>query len=130
MAHGAPRSSDASTAPHLPEQETAAPDDRTGRWIRKETRELPEVRRLLAHGRRQGYLTPRDLTDSLSSDLMDDARLAEMRAIVNEYGIRVTSAAKRAALTRSGGRGADEAPTNDPVRVYLREMGQVSLLTR
>jgi RNA polymerase primary sigma factor len=40
-------------------------------------------------------------------------------------------AAKRVATTRrSVGRTAADAPTNDPVRVYLREMGQVSLLTR
>ena len=40
-------------------------------------------------------------------------------------------AAKRAATTRRrAGRTAADAPTNDPVRVYLREMGQVSLLTR
>jgi len=31
---------------------------------------------------------------------------------------------------RNGGRAVTEGPTNDPVRVYLREMGQVSLLTR
>jgi RNA polymerase primary sigma factor len=96
MAHGASRSSDPATAQHGTSREEVSASDgkvlsqergterRTeteDRWVRKGTRELPEVRRA-------------------------------------------------ARLQRAGGRVAHEAPTNDPVRVYLREMGQVSLLTR
>jgi RNA polymerase primary sigma factor len=101
------------------------------RWIRSETRELPEVRRLMVQGRRRGYLTLDDVTEVLSLDDDGAEFIAEVRAIANEHGIRVVSADKRpAAARRSARRGADDAPTNDPVRVYLREMGQVSLLTR
>jgi len=96
MAHGASRSSDSASAQHpalgeeVPasdgkslsqEQGTEQRSEAESRWVRKGTRELPEVRRA-------------------------------------------------ARLQRAGGRVVHEAPTNDPVRVYLREMGQVSLLTR
>ncbi len=102
------------------------------RWIRSETRELPEVRRLMIQGRRRGYLTLDDVTEILSLDDDDDVELiAEVRAIANEHGIRVVSADGRSPdARRLGRRASDDAPTNDPVRVYLREMGQVSLLTR
>jgi RNA polymerase primary sigma factor len=101
------------------------------RWIRSETRELPEVRRLLIQGRRRGYLTLEDVTEVLSLDDDDAELVAEVRAIANEHGIRVVSAGKqRTAARRAVRRASDDAPTNDPVRVYLREMGQVSLLTR
>jgi hypothetical protein len=99
------------------------------RWIRSETRELPEVRRLMVQGRRRGYLTLDDVTEVLSLDDDGAEFIAEVRAIANEHGIRVVSADKRPAAARRGARrAADDAPTNDPVRVYLREMGQVSLL--
>jgi len=48
-----------------------------------------------------------------------------------ETAARAVASARKPALRRATSRPAeDDAPTNDPVRVYLREMGQVSLLTR
>jgi RNA polymerase primary sigma factor len=99
-----------------------------GVWIRPETREIDGVRKLLAHGRRQGYLTMPDLDRALPRQLDDDERRAEVRAIVAEHSIRVIRTHKPASQARR--QHVDDAPTNDPVRVYLREMGQVSLLTR
>jgi len=93
------------------------------------------VRGLLDRGRRQGYLTLDDVTGTLAdrSDL-----LARAKALLGEHGIRVVDEPERKATPERrrisiGGRrnaGVDDGPTNDPVRVYLREMGQVSLLTR
>ncbi|HEY5657791.1 MAG TPA: RNA polymerase sigma factor RpoD [Myxococcota bacterium] len=144
MAHGASRNNPSSSANSRVETklaaddsaqacngqgETAAGPDR--RWIRPETRELPEMRRLLIHGRRRGYLTLDDVTEILSLEEDDTEMIAEVRAIADEHGIRVVSDDKRSAAARRAARRASEdAPTNDPVRVYLREMGQVSLLTR
>jgi RNA polymerase primary sigma factor len=148
MPHSAPRSPDPSAAPaHTPSRksstsvagsngsgETRAPVARArGNGsakceIRPETREIDGVRKLLAHGRRQGYLTMPDLDRALPRWLDDDDRRAEVRAIVDEHGIRVMKTHKPASQPRRPT--DDDAPTNDPVRVYLREMGQVSLLTR
>jgi len=99
-----------------------------GSWIRAETRQLEGVRRLLAQGRRQGYVTMPELDRALPRQLSDPERMEEVRAIVDEQGIRVMRTHKPASAPRRAS--ADDAPTNDPVRVYLREMGQVSLLTR
>jgi len=99
-----------------------------GAWVRAETRQLEGVRKLLAQGRRQGYVTVPDLSRALPRQSSDTETLAEVRAIVNEQGIRVMPTHKPAPAPRRSA--ADDGPTNDPVRVYLREMGQVSLLTR
>ncbi len=105
---------------------------KAGPWIRQETRELELVRRLVAQGRRQGYVTLEDLNETLEREVKDAATRGEIRAIVDEHEIRVvqtrrpTTTDRRRVATRP----LDDAPTNDPVRVYLREMGQVSLLTR
>jgi RNA polymerase primary sigma factor len=148
MAHGAPRNSASpserssvqsepvadpdGSAPVTDGRGDAAEAEGARRWIRSETRELPEVRRLLTQGQRRGYLTLDDMADALSLEDDDAAELiAEVRAIANEHGIRVVNADKRpSAARRAARRAAGDAPTNDPVRVYLREMGQVSLLTR
>jgi RNA polymerase primary sigma factor len=99
-----------------------------GDWIRPETRELDGVRKLIAQGRDRGYLTMPDLDRALPRRLANDERRAEVKAIVDEHGIRVMKTHKPASQARRSH--VDDAPTNDPVRVYLREMGQVSLLTR
>jgi RNA polymerase primary sigma factor len=144
MAQGAPRNSESSSADVELAGEPAATrssvelrrDGGNGAagaacWVRKETRELPEVRRLLDQGRQLGFLTLEDMASGLASESDSVARLAELRAIANEIGIRVVRATRRTgAARRSAARASDDAPTNDPVRVYLREMGQVSLLTR
>ncbi|MEE9608586.1 MAG: RNA polymerase sigma factor RpoD [Myxococcota bacterium] len=93
------------------------------------------VRRLLTQGRRQGYLTLDDVKDALGCEDLAADRVEEVRAIFGERGIPVVESAPRVPLRRrpSAPRaeaGEDDGPTNDPVRVYLREMGQVSLLTR
>jgi RNA polymerase primary sigma factor len=96
----------------------------------KSTHKQEIVRQLLDRGRRQGFLTVDDVTGSLNSD---GALLAEAKSLFGEYGIRVVESEEKAApLRRPARRSAadQDGPTNDPVRVYLREMGQVSLLTR
>jgi len=100
-------------------------------WIRQETRELEIVRLLVAKGRRQGYVTLEDLNETLEREVEDAGTRSEIRAIVDEHQIRVVQTRRPPAdRRRVAGRQLDDAPTNDPVRVYLREMGQVSLLTR
>ena len=92
------------------------------------------VRKLLAQGRRQGFLTVEEVADALGTVRICDHRIEEVKAIFGEQGISVVPAGasppnrKRPTSTN---RDIDEVDsTNDPVRAYLREMGQVSLLTR
>ena len=97
--------------------------------------DLRSVRKLLARGRRQGYLTIDEVNEELAGGTLDADAIEEVKDIFAEHGIRVVVASKggrpRKARSSSSRRGSDdEGPTNDPVRVYLREMGQVSLLTR
>ena len=71
------------------------------------------------------------LNETLERELPDEGIRNEVRAIVDEHQIRVVRTRRPPAdRRRVTGRQIDDAPTNDPVRVYLREMGQVSLLTR
>ncbi len=93
------------------------------------------VRALLDRGRRQGYLT----IDDVNGTLADHGDLVvRAKALLGEHGIRVVDESEEKekpqrrpiSVGRQRAPGIDDGPTNDPVRVYLREMGQVSLLTR
>ncbi len=95
--------------------------------------ELEPMRELLPRGRSQGYLTFADVKGALGVKDLDKQRLAAAVSFFGDHDISVVDPAERGrARRRTGGRARslDDAPTNDPVRVYLREMGQVSLLTR
>ena len=100
--------------------------------VRPETRELAYVQDLVTQGRRQGYLTYADVNEALP-DVLSTEQLDEVMAIFGEAEIAVVDAANRVQRIREPRAvdyDDDDARTNDPVRVYLREMGQVSLLTR
>ncbi len=94
--------------------------------------DLAAVGRLVERGRRRGQLTVSDLGAELGP--LDARSLEALKSVLGEHGVRVVEPARarsrprRVELTRAGSE--EEGPTNDPVRVYLREMGQVSLLTR
>jgi RNA polymerase primary sigma factor len=100
--------------------------------VRPETRELRYVQELVSQGRRQGYLTYADVNEALP-EVLSTEQLDEVMAIFGEAEIAVVDAPNRVQRIREP-RPVDyddeDARTNDPVRVYLREMGQVSLLTR
>ncbi len=97
--------------------------------------ELQGVRRLVAEGRRKGYLTLDEVNGALP-ELVSADQLDEVFALFGEKDITVVDGDKAIRPRRADGPPAAEASaeevvhSNDPVRVYLREMGQVSLLTR
>jgi len=90
------------------------------------------LERLLHEGRQRGWVT----LDELTRESSDETPLDDLKALMSEHAISVVEAPRRQAATRrrSNARERDygdgEGGSNDPVRVYLREMGQVSLLTR
>jgi len=86
-----------------------------------------ELKRLIIKGREQGFLTYREINDHLPDDMNDTDQIEAVVNMINEMGIEVYDAVPDAdslLLKSTVGR------TTDPVRMYMREMGTVDLLTR
>jgi RNA polymerase primary sigma factor len=96
----------------------------------------PEVQQLISMGKQRGYVTYEEMNNFLPTHLITSDRLDDVMIMFSDMDIEiVTEARKRAEAERRGAPKPDEkAPeavrSNDPVRVYLRNMGQVSLLSR
>jgi len=110
-----------------------------------------KLKLLIAKGKEQGYLTYAQVNDHLPNDIVDPEQIEEIVATINDMGIPVheeapdTDAmllADAPASTADDEEVAEEAAaalaalddqfgrTTDPVRMYMREMGTVELLTR
>jgi RNA polymerase primary sigma factor len=107
-----------------------------------------QVQMLIAKGKDQGYLTYSEVNDHLPTDILDPEQIDEIVNMINDMGITVHEKAPEAdslVLTDaaiSDDEIADEGVaalasvdaefgrTTDPVRMYMREMGSVELLTR
>jgi len=105
-----------------------------------------ELKRLILKGKEQGFLTYREINDHLPEDMHDTDQIEAVVNMINDMGILVydkapdpdslllkedsaddeddTEAALTTAVESEFGR------TTDPVRMYMREMGTVDLLTR
>jgi RNA polymerase primary sigma factor len=104
------------------------------------------VKRLIAKGRERGYITFEELNAVLPQDQMSSEQIEDVMSMLSEMGIQVVEnedneeaepAAKperpeAEAEEESGGNVDEESlgRTDDPVRMYLREMGSVELLSR
>jgi RNA polymerase primary sigma factor len=92
------------------------------------------VARLLTAGRKRGYVTVQDLNGAFPGETLTPEQLDEVMAIFGDNDIAVVRSPSDVQRVRdaraAAAQDADEGGSNDPVRVYLREMGQVSLLTR
>ena len=104
-----------------------------------------EVKTLIALGKEKGFLLYDEVNENLPSEISSSDELDELFDVFGNAGIDIVEseekykqmkAAGTAGMGRQGGRveldltpGALEK-TNDPVRMYLREMGTVPLLTR
>ncbi|MBM3203561.1 RNA polymerase sigma factor RpoD, partial [Candidatus Woesearchaeota archaeon] len=114
--------------------------------------ELTELKELITKGQAQGFLTFTEVNDHLPSDVIDPEHLDEIIALINEMGIEVheeppevdplseavvvapqdneddaNEVAETAALMLAD---AGKVASADPVRMYMREMGAVELLSR
>ncbi len=107
------------------------------------------IKELIARGKEQGYLTYAEVNDHLPEDISDPDQVEDIIQMINDMGIRVYETAPDAdtLLMTDGDAAADEIAaaeaaaalaaveteagrTTDPVRMYMREMGTVELLTR
>jgi RNA polymerase primary sigma factor len=156
----APRPPEAKPAPVAAEgknggsKSAAAIDKKPQLGIERRVPAMPEDRQsqlklLIARGKEQGYLTYSQVNDHLPSEIVDPEQIEDIVNTINDMGIPVyekapdtesllqnepsapadeeaieEAAAALAALDAELGR------TTDPVRMYMREMGTVELLTR
>jgi RNA polymerase primary sigma factor len=106
------------------------------------------LKQLIAKGKEQGYLTYSEVNDHLPEDISDPDQVEDIIQMINDMGIQVFESAPDAdELLMSEGDSADDIAaaeaaaalaaveteagrTTDPVRMYMREMGTVELLTR
>ena len=107
------------------------------------------LKSLIAKGKEQGYLTYAEVNDHLPDDISDPDQVEDIIQMINDMGIQVFEQAPDAdelLLTEGDGSADDIAAaeaaaalaaveteagrTTDPVRMYMREMGTVELLTR
>ncbi len=107
-----------------------------------------QLKLLIARGKEQGYLTYAEVNDHLPNDIVDPEQIEDIVNMINDMGITVYEKAPDAEeLLLSDSAASDTADTDDaaaalatvdsefgrttdPVRMYMREMGTVELLTR
>ncbi|MDE0354674.1 MAG: RNA polymerase sigma factor RpoD [Deltaproteobacteria bacterium] len=105
-----------------------------------------DVKRLIDLGKEKGYVTYDQVSDMLSPEAVSPEQLDDVMSIFGEMDIEVVDANQRVALSAQAEDGPPDEPedgevefdaeadvagkTGDPVRMYLREMGNVSLLSR
>jgi RNA polymerase primary sigma factor len=102
-----------------------------------------EVRALIATGKERGFLSYEEIGEALPDELSSNAEAIEdVFSLLETQGIELVDADTKEQLSRpeaparpkeKDAKGAEANPlekTNDPVRMYLREMGTVPLLTR
>ena len=115
-----------------------------------EQQQQSSLKVLIAKGKEQGYLTYAEVNDHLPDTIVDPEQIEEIVTMINDMGIKVFEKAPEedslilsdesvgdtdddaaeeaaAALTKLE---TEFGRTTDPVRMYMREMGTVELLTR
>jgi RNA polymerase primary sigma factor len=114
------------------------------------SKQAQQLKELIARGKEQGYLTYAEVNDHLPNDIVDPEQIEEIVNMINDMGIAVHEKApdpetllmSENAVSSDDEDAAEEAEaalasvdaefgrTTDPVRMYMREMGTVELLTR
>ncbi len=105
---------------------------------------MAAVKKMIADGRERGYVTYDQLNKVMPPEQVSSEQIEDVMSMLSEMGINIieddeeedkgstdlatTSGTKDIALTVTGGEKLDR--TDDPVRMYLREMGSVELLSR
>jgi RNA polymerase primary sigma factor len=127
--------------------------------MKENTTGQKEIKELITKGKKQGYLTYEEVNDALPDELMSSAdQLDDVVGMFGEMDIEIIDSDRRIQIKDVKGKGSEEdeddsededaeapvkavtaakaAPgaltgrTDDPVRLYLKEMGQINLLTR
>ncbi|TVM06247.1 RNA polymerase sigma factor RpoD [Vreelandella aquamarina] len=105
------------------------------------------LKELIARGKEQGFLTYAEVNDHLPEDIADPDQVEDIIGMINDMGISVVEEAPDEDTLMMSDHSTDESAaeeavaalaavesdvgrTTDPVRMYMREMGTVELLTR
>ena len=113
----------------------------------KSSRKIAEVEKLITIGKEKGYLTYDEVNEYLPSDILSGDQLDDVMTMFGDMDIEIIDSSKKikyqkkkdAESAQEEEEGEEEekevetpavGKTNDPVRLYLREMGMVNLLTR
>ena len=111
-----------------------------------------EIKQLIAKGKKQGYLTIPEINDALPDDATDEEEIEDVVGIIGSMGIEVLEKAPDESIALGDGTTSEDSEVNDTdvaevasvllvadgeqgrttdtVRMYMREMGSVDLLTR
>ncbi|MGM0563188.1 MAG: RNA polymerase sigma factor RpoD [Pseudomonadota bacterium] len=107
-----------------------------------------QIKLLISKGKDQGYLTFAEVNDHLPNEIVDPEQVEDIIQMINDMGIKVLETAPDAeellmmegdtsqdedadeAVANLANNDSDFGRTTDPVRMYMREMGTVELLTR
>jgi len=112
-----------------------------------QSQQQSQLKLLIAKGKEQGFLTYAEVNDHLPNDIVDPEQIEDIVAMINDMGIAVHETAPDADSLLMNDTSVDEdaaeeaaaalasvdsefGRTTDPVRMYMREMGAVELLTR
>ena len=115
--------------------------------VMNQEQQQSQLKLLIAKGKEQGFLTYAEVNDHLPNDIVDPEQIEEIVGMINDMGITVHEKAPDADTILEAGASVDEdaaeeaaqalaavdsefGRTTDPVRMYMREMGTVELLTR
>ncbi|MCF7984622.1 MAG: RNA polymerase sigma factor RpoD [Thiohalocapsa sp.] len=114
----------------------------------QEQQQASQLKQLIAKGKEQGFLTYTEVNDHLPDGIIEPEQIEDIVRMINDMGITVheSAPAEIDSLSNDSAVADDEAAeaaaaalasvdsefgrTTDPVRMYMREMGTVELLTR
>jgi RNA polymerase primary sigma factor len=113
--------------------------------------EIDELKKLISLGKEKGYLTYKEVNDALPPEIVSSEQIDDMMMLFDEMDIEIVDSSQNVKVIKSkrdleeeGEEKEQEQPeeeevrldqdlagrVSDPVKMYLREMGMVSLLTR
>ncbi len=108
--------------------------------------DIDDLNRLIAAGKEKGYLTLDEVNEALPEEIVTTEKLDDMMMIFDEMDIEIVDSEQQVQVVRGPASDAESLieeeedelqletdsanRVTDPVKMYLREMGQVSLLTR
>ena len=117
--------------------------------MEKQPQQQSRIKELIVKGKEQGYLTYAEVNDHLPDSIVDSEQIEDIIRIINDMGVSVHETAPdtddqtindnavstdedtaEAAALALASVDSEFGRTTDPVRMYMREMGTVELLTR
>lgn len=95
-----------------------------------------ELQKLINMGKEKGFLTFQEINDALPEDAVESDQLDALMKLIEKNDIEIVESEKQLQSSKKGGKGREELAADeitkglDPVRLYLKKMGSVALLTR